>query len=407
MMLTIKPSEGIRVLHIFAPNYQSRFGGPTIRWRNDFAMWENPLVTHWVLDVEGGRVVEALAAFDDAPSSSNLILGREKRFVWAFGLLHELRKHQADYDIIHFHVLWWGSLFAAWWARQKQIPTIYESVLQGADIPESVRNERFGKVKLNLLRRFDRILAVSDALKDAYLNWGFDEDRIHMLMNCVDGELFKPAQSEAEIRLYRRKFDLPEDKTIILFVGSIQHRKGVDLAIDAFVEVQSNFEDIYLLLVGPYEKEENPSYDADFISGIQLTLEGSGVSDKVRFLGMVEDRQALAEIYRVSDIFIFPSRREGLGNVVLEAMASGLPVVSSALPVLKNVITDQVNGLTVPIDDSKGISEAIHNIIDHPFEADKLGVSARQYILKNHTFSTWEKDLTNIYRRLIDQDEND
>ncbi len=407
MMSNGKPSAEIRVLHIFAPNYQSRFGGPTIRWRSDFAQWKSPLVTHWVLDVSSGRVIDALSAFDGTPSATNLILGRKERFTWAFGLLHELHKHKYDYDIIHFHVLWWGSLLAAWWARQNHIPTIYESVLQGADTPESVRKERFGKVKLNLLRKFDRILAVSDALKDAFISWGFDEDRVHMLMNCVDGELFKPAQSEAEIRSYRRKFDLPEDKIIILFVGSIQHRKGVDLAIDAFIDVQNNYEDTYLLLVGPYKKEENPSYDEDFIRNIQHTLNVSGVFDKVRFLGMVEGRQALAEIYRLSDIFVFPSRREGLGNVVLEAMASGLPVVSSALPVLKNVIMDQVNGLTAPIDDSKGISKGISYLINYPSEAYKLGDCARQHILKNHTFSAWEADLTEIYHSLIDQDEND
>jgi glycosyltransferase involved in cell wall biosynthesis len=150
------------------------------------------------------------------------------------------------------------------------------------------------------------------------------------------------------------------------------------------------------LLVGPYKKEENPSYDEDFIRNIQLTLKGSGVFDKVRFVGMVEERQALAEIYRLSDIFMFPSRREGLGNVVLEAMASGLPVIISALSVLKNVITDQVNGLTVPIDDSKGISKGISYLINHPSEAYKLGDCARQHILKNHTFSAWEADLTKI-----------
>ncbi len=85
-------------------------------------------------------------------------------------------------------------------------------------------------------------------------------------------------------------------------------------------------------------------------------------------------------------------------------MASGLPVVTSALPVLKNVIEDRVNGLTVPINDIKGISEAIYYIIDHPFDADKIGFSARQYTLKTHTFSAWEKDLTNIYHSLIGQD---
>jgi len=116
---------------------------------------------------------------------------------------------------------------------------------------------------------------------------------------------------------------------------------------------------------------------------------------------LVNERERLAELYRASDLFVFPSRREGLPNVVLEAMASGLPVIISNLPVLENVIANGANGLIVPIDDLESLKVAIVKLNNDPLRCQQLGQRARSYIEFNHGFKTWQTELTIIYKRLL------
>ena len=128
---------------------------------------------------------------------------------------------------------------------------------------------------------------------------------------------------------------MPTDVTILLFVGSVVERKGVDLLVRAFSEVSAECPGLYLLIVGPHTKRENPSLDEEFVHALEARLRKDQLDGQVQFLGLVQDRSVLADLFRSADIFVFPSRREGLGNVVLEAMATRLPVIASQLPVLE------------------------------------------------------------------------
>ena len=105
----------IRVLHIFAPNFRQRFGGPIFNWQLYFAKWNDASVDHFVLDTEAGTVLPAKEAFDFDLSGPQKLSTRWERLTWAFRLINSLRKFRNQYDLIHFHILLWGSLLAAAW----------------------------------------------------------------------------------------------------------------------------------------------------------------------------------------------------------------------------------------------------------------------------------------------------
>lgn len=395
----------MRVLHIFAPNFKKRFGGPIFDWQYAFSQWNNPTVYHLVLDHDENKLFDASKAFDFELSSSQVMTSRVKRATWVYSLIFNLSRFRADYDIVHFHVLWWGSLLSAAWAKWQRIPTVYQSVLLDADTPGNILRERFGRLKVVLLKNFTCILAISEFLAQDYLRHGFKQGQVVTLMNSVDTSMFHPSNASEDKGRLRQKYGLPLSSTILFFVGSVIQRKGVDILVAAFIKLSQTFPDLYLLLVGPHNAQENPSLDKHWVVSLKQDLATADLASSTNFMGMVSDRQTLADLYRASDIFVFPSRKEGLGNVVLEAMASGLQIVVSDIPVLDRVICNGVNGIRVPLEDVAATASAIIRIIENPTMSTSIASAARINAVEKFSFSAWQAQLVEIYNRLIDRTE--
>lgn len=393
----------IRVLHIFAPNFRQRFGGPVFNWQLYFSKWDDPSIEHLVLDTEAGKYFPAKEAFDFDLTGPQRISNRWERWTWAVRLLRGLRKYADQYDIIHFHLIWWGSLLAANWASHRNIPTIFESVLLDSDTPGAIARERFGRIKLHYLHQFTSILTISDGIAEDYLKHGFFPTQVHMQMNTIDTDLFKPVSDTAARDEIRRGFNLPADSQILLFTGSLIHRKGVDLLIEAFIEAAQKDPNLFLWLVGPKDRSENPSMDEDFVTLLQKKIAGAGLADRVILHGMIADRKRLAEAYQAADVFVFPSRKEGLPNVVLEAMACGMPVIVSDLPGLKSVIKPEYNGVVVPIGEIEELEQAIEKLVVDRNYALKLGCHACAYIATLHGFGTWQNEMVLYFQKLVRQ----
>jgi glycosyltransferase involved in cell wall biosynthesis len=267
-----------------------------------------------------------------------------------------------------------------------------------------MRKERFGALKLRLLKQFAGILAISDGIAEDYYQHDFPSDQVHVQMNCLDTALFHPAESLEEKLDCRCRFDLPEDARVCLFVGSLIRRKGVDLLVDAFITAHQRDQSLFLWLVGPKDRQENPTLDEDFVRGLQEKVSKLGLDESVRFEGIVNDRTLLAEAYRAADLFVFPSRKEGLPNVVLEAMASGLSVIVSELPGLKQVVLSGQNGIMINIESEGSFAEAMGELCQNPALAEKLSQRARKYILVHHSFAAWQDQLADYYQELIDRE---
>lgn len=216
----------IRVLHIFAPNYKHRFGGPIFDWKFAFSRWNDVTIKHLVLDSEQGKILPAREAFNFPISSRQYIAARSERFRWIFRLLSLLIKHRREYDILHLHVPWWGGLLMGVWADLRGIPALYQSVLLNEDTPGGLLKERFGRFQVWCLRRFKAILCIADTLANDYLDHGFTTRQVFTLMNPVDTEIFNPTENETSKRMVRDDFHLEPEQKALLFVGSIIRRWG-------------------------------------------------------------------------------------------------------------------------------------------------------------------------------------
>lgn len=171
-----------------------------------------------------------------------------------------------------------------------------------------------------------------------------DRQRLHWFPTCVDTELFRPRSKEAA----RRALGLAEDATLLVVAGRIARVKGWDLALEAFAHYRNSDPSGQMWFVG--DGEDRRELEA---AAIRMGLDGA-----VRVAGF-QSREALALWWNAADVAVFPSRREGWSNALLEALASGCAVVATPVGGARELVREGVNGYLAPADDVRTFAAAI------------------------------------------------
>lgn len=311
-----------------------------------------------------------------------------------------LLRHRGSYDIIQ-HAglpLWLPVLVAAWLTRT---PAFLTMTLWGSDDLATIsRRKIIGKLYLWLARRADGIIAISKKLREISLDYVSDPGQIFYLPYSVDPHVFYPAAGDEERCRLRRDLGLPVAGHIVLFSGAVIYRKGVDLLVAAWPYVLQRHPQATLCLAGPLFVGEKTSQRLDnraFIAEIQQQIDEAGMADSVIFAG--EQRQRVPDFLRASDLLALPSRREGLGNAVLEGMASGLPVIICEYPwVPSDFVRSGELGYTVAPSPA-ALAGAICTILDDPQLAAKMGKAAREEALACYHPDALSQKLLQWYRQ--------
>jgi glycosyltransferase involved in cell wall biosynthesis len=224
---------------------------------------------------------------------------------------------------------------AAWWLRRRRgVP--YVLSLRGSDVPrpELAAHQRLHALTRPLLRRMYRdaagLIAVSDSLRRAALAV-LPGARIEVIPNGVDTERFKPPAGRSG----------PADRPELLFVGRLRQFKGVQDAIAALPALERTLgRPARLTIIG-----EGPSRAA--LEAQAAGLRAAGSNSEVRFLGWL-DPARLPAAYESASLLLLPSYVEGHSNVILEALAAGLPCVASDVPGIRETVTDGREGILIP-----------------------------------------------------------
>jgi glycosyltransferase involved in cell wall biosynthesis len=191
------------------------------------------------------------------------------------------------------------------------------------------------------------VVAVSEALRERLIKLGVSGDHVEVLHNGVDLDLFAPQDRAAA----RRELRLDADRPVVLSVGWLVPRKGHDLAIRAVAAMP----DVTLVIVG-----EGP--DASALQRLAAQL---GSRQRVSFVGAMP-QERLARLYSAADVLLLASSREGLPNVVLEALACGTPVVATAVWGTPEIVAAPVAGRLVADRTPEAIAEAIRDVLAEP-----------------------------------------
>jgi glycosyltransferase involved in cell wall biosynthesis len=193
--------------------------------------------------------------------------------------------------------------------------------------------------------------------------------------NGINTTFFKrTALLENEAKCLREQHGIRQDATVFCFVGRVVKDKGISELVQAFQQMQreQSHQKIHLLLVGPFEQELDPLSEADynFITS----------SPSVILPGFQKDVRSWIT---ASDIFVFPSYREGFPNVVMQASCLGVPCIVTDINGCNEIVKDQVTGLIVRPKDVNSLYEAMTTLMNDVEKASKLAIGARAYVAEN------------------------
>jgi len=236
-----------------------------------------------------------------------------------------------------------------------------------------------------LLPRVDAVITVSQASKADIVHYlKVPTDRVHVIYEGVDAA-YRPL-SNAEVAMIRARYGLPEG--YILFVGSVEERKNLRRLLQAYAWLRETGIQRTLIVVGPRKWK---------YSGILATLKELNLEEHVIFTGYVPDAD-LPALYSGADLFVFPSLYEGFGLPPLEAMACGVPVVTSNTSSLPEVVGDA--GLMVDPYDVEALAEAMHRVLTDALLREELihkGLErARQF-----TWGRAAQETIAVYQRVL------
>jgi len=241
----------------------------------------------------------------------------------------------------------------------------------------------------NTLRNADSVIAVSQFTSGNALSlYPFLRDRIKVVLNAVDETKFNPNQDPIS---FRKKLVL-QSNPVVLFVGRLTAIKGLKFLIESFKEVVLNVPDVKLVLVGSGTDEVEAE--------IRSQISKLGLQSSVILAGRISDDD-LPGAYAASDLVVLPSLAEGFGLVLLEAMATCKPVVTTKLGPTEEIVTHGKEGLLIPKADSHCLAEAIISILSDKSLATRMGQSGRRKIEAKFTISRWASQMIDVYQELL------
>jgi len=282
------------------------------------------------------------------------------------------------HDVIHVHALTdalYSSYMWCWW---HDIPLVFEMTLLGADDASTLLStrHRFAWLRRRIFGRCDGYVAISPALQEKYRTAGLPPSKLRLVPQGVD--LCRFSQGESKLAV-REDLGLPTHGPVIVFVGSLIHRKGIDVLLRAWSEVSAVRPDAHLVLVGRNDFPEDVGA-ARFLRE-QLAQVPFDARPRLHQPGVCDD---VHRWLQASDLFVFPSRREGFGSVMIEAMACGLPCIVTDQPGITDFIFGAAGdrGLVIPQEDHAAMSAAVLEMLRNPERAAQIGLAARDDVIR-------------------------
>jgi sugar transferase (PEP-CTERM/EpsH1 system associated) len=289
---------------------------------------------------------------------------------------------QSGAEIVHSHN--WGTfLYSVLAAKLAGVLIIHgEHGKNEAVLQSDSRARRW--VKSRLGRRLDRLVTVSQALAMEWKGYGVSPERIRWIPNGVDTDRFRPRTDRSEMR---RRFGLPEEGLLIGSIGRLDALKNHEVLIDAFALLAVRMPELYLGIMGTGPSEKR----------LRERAEKSAYSSRIFFLGHQSDPQ---NFYAAMDIFALPSKYEGMSNVVLEAMAGGLPVVCADLPAHREVFNADSEGIVVAPCTPFNLADALGSLCQDSARRKALGSAARDKALSQFSMTQMVSGYEKLYSGL-------
>ncbi|MGD0406578.1 MAG: glycosyltransferase family 4 protein [Candidatus Bathyarchaeia archaeon] len=237
-----------------------------------------------------------------------------------------------------------------------------------------------------MLERANKIIAVSHFTKRELLEYyKVPEEKIRVIHNGVDVNKFKPAQDKRKVK---EELGFNPDDLTILSVGRLYARKGLFTLIESMPAIVKRFKNAKFIISGKGQSDE--------MRKLLAHAEKIGVKGSIIFTGYYPDKK-LPKLYQAADVFAFSTFYEHHPFAVLEALSTGLPVVTTSVGGIPETIENGKNGFLVEPFNPKQFADRILYLLEHPAEAAEMGLLARQTILERFDWRIVVKDVLKVY----------
>jgi glycosyltransferase involved in cell wall biosynthesis len=285
-----------------------------------------------------------------------------------------------SFDVIYIVSSHWHTFFAVFICKILYKKVIVGITLSGIDSPDSKSSNFFiniyYKIKNTQFRLANKIIMNSPAVYKECINHGIGIEKLKLILNPVDTEKFKKIKEKVLINDLKDKFGIYNDNPIMIFVGSINRRKGVDLFPEILSKLSKQISiEVNFIMCGDLEND----FSRKILNDIKMICKDSMI--KFSFLGEINN---INELMSVSEIFLLPTRNEGLPNVIIEAMSSSCIIFTNLLEDITDfllpsefiMLDNNINSYV------KSISEVLH----FPNIHEKTIIANRQRVLDDFNF---------------------
>ena len=289
---------------------------------------------------------------------------------------HGFRLRRARYDCVLGSWAFPDGVAASWLARMLGIP--YAIKVHGSDLNVQANYALRRRQIASAFRHTGAVVAVSAALATKAVELGADPARVHVLYNGVDPTRFQPGSRRAA----RQRLQLPVAVKLVLYVGNLKITKGCVDLLESFPAVSAAHHEAHLVFVG----------EGSARSALCGRIETLGVHARAHVVG-ARPHAELADWFRAADVLCLPSYAEGVPNVVLEAMASGTPIVATRVGGIPEVVPDYA-GILVPAHDTPALARALACALNRDWDTARIVAHGREF--------DWEENVTHLGRILCD-----
>lgn len=314
----------------------------------------------------------------DAP-----LVGIEDRGPWDLRVVRELLRicraekvaiwHGHDYksDAI-------GLLLRRFWPM-KMVSTAHGFVDRSGRMP------LYERVDLFCLRSYERVICVSQDIAEHCVAHGVPAKRCLVIENAIDTQQYARRQSTADAKA---RLGFTAGRTLIGAVGRLADEKNFAGLIRAVARLIDGGLDIELAIIGEGKQREE----------LECLIAALNCRDRIRLLGYRTDT---VDLYQAMDVFVLSSLREGLPNVLLEAMALQVPVVATRIAGVPRLVRDEANGLLVEPGDAGQLAEAVSRLFKDCDLRRRLGTAGRRTIEESYSFDARMAKVRAVYRELL------
>jgi glycosyltransferase involved in cell wall biosynthesis len=239
-----------------------------------------------------------------------------------------------------------------------------------------------------VLRSFDHVAAVSPQLLEKLVRSGVESTQISVIRNGI-AALDSNGGLEVAAEQLRREFGLSVESRMIVFIGRLAPEKRLDLLLDALAVDCLKDIDFKLMLVG----------DGELRLPLELKARKLGIEDRVVFTGYRKD---VPKLLKAADLFVLCSDDEGLPIVMLEAMSAKVPIISTAVGAIPEVIEDGVHGRLIPPNDAPALAIAIRDVFEDLDATGEMVNAAHRKFEDDHSQEAMGQQYLDLYMKLLE-----